>query len=83
MSCGCHETYGAHLRAKNIRVGYCKSSIGHDATRQKRWDAELDLYASAKRQGVQPEGTATHQVRKALDWSEQAGVAFNANRLGD
>lgn len=82
-SCGAgHETFGACMRAKNVRVGYCRSSIGHDLSTQKRWDAELDLYAAAKRQGVQPDGTSTAQIRAALDASEAAGRAYNAEQPG-
>lgn len=76
-SCTCHATYGAHLRAKNISVGYCGQG-GGDATRQKQWDQELNLYFSAVKQGVEPAGTKMHQVRDALDRSDATGVAYDA-----
>lgn len=71
-------TYGAYLRAKNMRVGYCKSASGLDASRQKRWDRELAEYADARRQGVQPAGTTTAQTRRALDISDKTGTAYKA-----
>jgi hypothetical protein len=58
-----------------MRVAYCGIG-GGDATEQKRWDAELDLYRAARRQGVQPDGTKTHQIEAALKASEAAGAAY-------
>jgi hypothetical protein len=75
--CGEHSTYGAHLRAKNLSVGYCRSAAGGgDYTAEKRNQKELDLYASARAQGVQPERTRTRDIRKALDLSDQMGKAY-------
>jgi hypothetical protein len=72
-----HLTFGACVRAKNIRVAYCGQ--GGDATRQKEWDRELDLYFSAVKQGVEPAGTKMHQIRDALDRSDAMGVAYDAS----
>lgn len=75
--CECHETYGAHLRSKNIAVYGCRDAVnGRDLTWEKRNQRELDLYASARKQGVEPEGTFTHKVREALDWSDKNGRAY-------
>lgn len=73
-----YATYGEYLRAKNIRVGGCRSHIGQDRTAFKRDAAELDLYETARRQGVAPAGTKTPQIRQALDMSDRLGRAFNA-----
>lgn len=78
MSCSCHTTYGAHLRAKNIRVEGCRSSFGMDRTANKGNQRELDLYESARKQGIQPAGTKTGQIREALDVSDRIGRAFDA-----
>ena len=80
-SCSCHETYGAHLRAKNIRVGYCGQG-GGDASKQKRWDQELKLYYDAVAQGLEPSTTQTKYIRQELDMSDRVGVAFNAELPG-
>lgn len=73
-----HETFGACLRAKNIQISHCQSWKGFDATRTKKLKRELDEYAKARAQGIQPEGTRISQVRAALDQSDRDGVAFNA-----
>lgn len=63
-------------KAGTQRIGYCGAG-GQDASAQKRWDAELDLYASAVKQGIQPETTQASGVRAALDWSEKTGKAYS------
>lgn len=81
---GC-PTYGACLRAKGIRVGYCQSAKGAagDATLQKVHDREIDLYRQARKQGIQPAGSDMAASRFALDQSDKRGRAFDAeNPLG-
>lgn len=63
-------------KAGTMQVGYCGKN-GQDATSQKKWDAELDLYASARRQGIQPETTKAGGIRAALDWSEKTGKPYS------
>lgn len=78
----CHtdcKTFGECIRAKGLHVGYCRSAFGHDRTAQKAWDSELSLYANARRQGIQPAGTKTSQIRAALDNSDRTGTAYNAS----
>lgn len=48
-----------------------------DATRQKKWDAELAEYRSAVAQGIQPETTQTAGIRAAVEWSEKTGKAYS------
>lgn len=80
-SCGAGcPTFGACIRNKGIRVGYCQSVKGHDRTRQKQWDRELDLYASARAQGVNPAGTSTAASQFALEMSDRRGEAFDASK---
>lgn len=52
----------------------------HDG--QKKWDRELDLYADARRQGIQPAGTTTKKIREAVELSDKVGVAYDAGGLG-
>lgn len=85
MSCrtGCltkdHATWGECMRAANLRIAYCQSSTGGgDYTAQKKWDKELDLYRSARKQGIQPDGTSTKKIRKALEISDKTGVAYGS-----
>lgn len=80
-TCSCgqgHATYGACLRAKNIRVSHCQSWKGLDFTRTKNVQRELDEYARARAQGIQPAGTKLAQTRTALDISDKTGRAFDA-----
>lgn len=73
------------MRSKNLRVAYCNSAAGKDATAQKRWDKELADYRSAREQGIQPAGTTTPKIRQAVELSNKAGKAYDAstNTFGD
>lgn len=73
-----HETFGACVRSKNLRVGWSRSAAGLDRSTQKRTDAELALYRRARAEGIQPATTRTTDVRAAMDASDRAGVAYNA-----
>jgi len=74
---GC-KTFGECMRRKGIRVGWCKSLVGLDRTDEKAKNTELALYASARKQGIQPAMTKTPQIRYALDQSDKQGRAWNA-----
>lgn len=71
-----HETWGACMRAKNLRIAYCKSHLGQDFTRQKKWDARLAEYKEARDSGIQPDGTSTSQIRFAKEMSDQSGLRY-------
>lgn len=49
---------------------------------EKQWNAELKAYKDARAQGIQPAGTSIHKVREAIDKSDKAGKAYNANTGG-
>ncbi|TXS35071.1 hypothetical protein [Streptomyces sp. t39] len=70
-----HTSWGACARAANMRIAYCGVG-GGDATAQKQWDNELDLYRQARAQGVQPDGTTRNKVEHALKLSEKRGAAY-------
>jgi hypothetical protein len=80
-SSGCptqdHKSWGECIRSKDFRVAYCQSASGHDASRQKRWDAELNEYRAAVAQGIEPDSTATRDTRRAVEWSNKTGVAYS------
>lgn len=84
MACrtGCitqdHTTYGQCLRAASLRVGWAKSHLGIDRTREKNKNAELDFYQEARMAGIQPATTKTPDIRRAFELSEKAGAAFDA-----
>lgn len=70
-----HKTWGECARASRLNVAYCGVG-GGDATAQKRWDSELELYRQARKQGIQPDGTSANKVRKALELSDARGAAY-------
>lgn len=72
---GRHKSWGDCARSANLRIAYCGVG-GGDATEQKRWDAELDLYRSARKQGIQPDGTKTSKIMAALKASDTVGAAY-------
>jgi len=82
MACssGCptqdHRTYGECMRSKRQMVGFAASARGADKTRDKRWNAELDAYADARRNGIQPDGTGMAKIEFANRMSEQFGMAY-------
>jgi hypothetical protein len=59
-------------------VGWAKSHLGIDRTREKSKNQELDFYQEARMAGIQPATTRTPDIRKAFELSEQAGAAFDA-----
>lgn len=63
-------------KVATLQVGYCGQG-GGDATAQKSWDSELDLYASARAQGIQPDATNRRQTQQAIDWSQRTGKAYS------
>ncbi len=73
-----HPTWGGCIRAKGLRIAYCQSASGRDATGQKKWDRDLAAYADARRQGIQPATTNRSDVDTAVRLSDQRGEAFTA-----
>lgn len=84
MACrtGCstqdHASWGDCLVASNIQMNAGDASGGFVANgwTQKKWDKELNLYESARKQGIQPEGTSTAKIQQALDISDKTGKAY-------
>lgn len=63
-------------KVTTLVVGYCGKG-DQDATSQKKWDRELDLYADTVKSGIQPESTKTPAILAAQNWSEKTGVAYS------
>ena len=68
--------FGCKARTLQLSPGDAASNKGMAS---KKWDAELNLYRSARKQGIQPAGTSTKQVQKAIDDSNKVGKAYDAN----
>lgn len=73
-----HATWGACVRAKNLNAAVSVPGTGHDRSRQKDWDTELDAYRSARAQGIQPASTKRDAIERAVKISETTGVAYDA-----
>lgn len=63
-----HKSWGEC--AKGVLVGYC-GRRGQDYTAQKKDDKELAFFRQAVSDGLMPEGTRTHQIRKAYEEAEK------------
>lgn len=73
-----HESFGACMRGKALKIAYCNSASGRDYTEQKRWDANLAAYKEARNQGIQPASTDRAAVDRAVAISDKHGKAYVA-----
>lgn len=71
-----HASYADCLKDKAVKTFLASPSKGLDGTAQKNWDAELSAYRSARREGIQPEGTTMAKVTQAIKASDKAGAAY-------
>ncbi|NDC49232.1 MAG: hypothetical protein EBZ61_09190 [Micrococcales bacterium] len=84
MACrtGCptqdHENWGECLRASNLEFSTGDANSAKGMT-EKKWNAELNAYAAARAQGIQPAGTSMAKIKDAVEKSDKAGKAFDAN----
>ena len=65
--------FGCKASTIDLNAGEANSRLTMSA---KKWDKELALYRSARAQGIQPEGTSTAKIRKAIDVSNRTGIAY-------
>ena len=76
---GGHASTGECLKAKQITVGGLESvDPTFTREREKAWNSELDLYASARAQGIQPESTKRGDIEAAIELSNITGTPYNA-----
>lgn len=76
-STGGHSSWGECLRAANLKVAYCGIG-GGDATKQRKWDAEIKAYRSARAEGIQPAGTSMKKIVEAKKMADMTGTAWKA-----
>lgn len=72
-----HKTWGECARSANLRVGFC-GVAGNDKTADRKMEAELNAYAAARKEGIQPRTTRMTDVKKAVALSDQSGSAYQA-----
>ena len=75
----CHENPCFGCRIKT--VGVMDGDAALQGMSSKKWDNELNGYASARKQGIQPAGTTAKAVREAEDASQKLGRAYNAESM--
>ena len=61
-----------------MSTGDANGSLVNNGWTNKKWNNELSLYREARKQGIQPEGTSTAQIRKAMDVSDKTGHAYGS-----
>jgi hypothetical protein len=65
--------FGCKASTIDLNAGEANSRLTMSA---KKWDKELALYRTARSQGIQPDGTSTAKIRKAIDISNRTGTAY-------
>ena len=68
-----HASWGDCLRAARLTITPANTGA-------KAHDFELQSYANARRQGIQPAGTKLAQTQAAVAISEIRGAAFDAGK---
>jgi hypothetical protein len=61
-----------------MSTGDANGNLVSNGWTNKKWNSELSLYREARKQGIQPEGTSTAQIRKAMDVSDKTGHAYGS-----
>jgi len=73
-----HSSWGECLKASNIQMNSGDAASNKTMT-SKKWDAELQAYRDARKQGIQPAGTSMRKIREAVEISNKTGVAYQAS----
>lgn len=75
-----HRTYGECLRSKGVAVtGLESTNPSFTREANKKWDADLDAYAAARADGIQPASTKREHVDAAVEVSQQLQIPFDAS----
>lgn len=79
-----HATYvdgcfACKIQTLQLATGDAAGGLVANGWTNKKWDAELQLYRDARAQGIQPSGTSTAKIRRAMDISDKAGKAWDAS----
>lgn len=76
--CDKDPCFGCKAKSLQLSTGDANSNA---TMASKKWNAELNAYADARRQGIQPGGTSMKQVDDALKASETLGQAYDGNTM--
>lgn len=72
------DCFGCKAKTLELSTG---DAAGNKGMSTKKWNAELDAYADARSQGIQPAGTTMKAVAEAKEASDKIGVAFDAGTM--
>mgnify|MGYP006286029265 CR=1 FL=1 len=70
--------FSCKIQTLQLNTGDADSGWNASHMTRKKWDSELDAYAAARRQGIQPSGTSMEKVQAAFDISDKTGSAYQA-----
>lgn len=71
------ESYAACCRTISVaKVSIAAAAHGPQTARQ--WQADIDHFRAARRQGINPAGSSRAHVDAALEASDRTGTAFKA-----
>lgn len=75
---GAHDTWGACVRAKNLKSAVSVPGKDYDRSGQRAWDRRIDTYKQARSEGIQPASTRASDIKAAISHSDKTGTAFVA-----
>ena len=70
--------FGCKAQTLQLATGDAKGDLVANGWTNKKWNKELSDYRDARAQGIQPDGTSTAQIRKAIDVSDKTGHAYGS-----
>jgi hypothetical protein len=70
--------FACKISTLQMSTGDANGDLVSNGWTNKKWNNELKLYRDARAQGIQPEGTSTAKIRKAMDVSDKTGHAFGS-----
>lgn len=80
-NCRYNPCFGCKAKGLQFGTGDANSRVIDSGTTQKKWDAELQAYRTAREQGMQPAGTTRAHVEEAYRASETLGKAYDSGSM--
>lgn len=72
-----HDSYAECLIAANVTIN--ATTVSPLKSMYEKTKTDLSAYGTARRNGIQPEGTTVEKVRQAENASRSLGRPYNAN----
>lgn len=79
-NCG-EDCFGCKVKTLELNAGDARGDVVASGTTQKKWDAELDFYKQARKDGIQPEGTSRAAIEKAYEASEVLNKPYDGGTM--